>query len=254
MSELPKKLNNSPLLEALFEIRFEPSSQSVSTIFPGLLFTQFVTDGKDGHIEHFPIAQLPQAMRDSDPNIKFAPLSRLVLDDFFINIGDRCLSIGCDSSDYKDWSNFRGKIEPVLKKIDDSKFVKSVSRYSIKYVNLIELDDITEQISFLNLDLKLGKGNYRVLDDSFNIRLEIKENEFISIVTLASSVEVSVKDTIKSGLIVDVDTISTKQKLSLKSVISSLDDIKKINKSRFFNSLREDISLLEPVYENLPAK
>ena len=73
MQILPKKLKKEPLIDAVFEVRFT-SAFPAGGVLPGLLFGNLDGDKK---IEQLPLLQLPQVIRDADPNLRFAPLSRL---------------------------------------------------------------------------------------------------------------------------------------------------------------------------------
>ncbi|MDD1616675.1 MAG: hypothetical protein CG439_1815, partial [Methylococcaceae bacterium NSP1-2] len=107
---LPKKLNKEPLLEALFELRFTCDFPA-STILPGLLFSKL--DG-DKRIEQLHAAQIPLEIRNSDPNLQFSPVSRLVWENFHINIGDRNISISCQFPNYPGWFKFKEAIEKII--------------------------------------------------------------------------------------------------------------------------------------------
>jgi len=245
MKKLPKKLNKEPLLEALVEIRFS-SVISASTILPGLLFSKL--DG-DTSIEQLSAAQIPIAIREADPNLRFAPVSKLVWKQFYIHIGDKSISIGCQSPGYPGWDEFKKAILEVVDILIQTNIIQSVSRYSIKYVSLIPSDSLSEQALLINFNLTIA-GN-KVSQEAFQIRVEFQDDNLINIVSVMSSAEVLLSNAvIKKGVVVDVDTIVNLSDLPLSQALGDLENTRLINKTMFFNCLtQKTIDSLEPIYE-----
>lgn len=73
MTQIPKKLNKCPLVDVIFEIRFNPIVPQ-EVVFP-MIYNQISNDF--GKIESLPISQMPAQIRDNDPNLEFAPHFRL---------------------------------------------------------------------------------------------------------------------------------------------------------------------------------
>jgi uncharacterized protein (TIGR04255 family) len=245
IKKLPQKLNKEPLLEALLEVRFTCAFPA-STVLPGLLFSQ-LEGGKV--IEQLATAQIPTAIRDADPNLQFAPVSRLIWKHFHINIGDRSISIGCQSPNYPGWSEFEKSIKEVINILIATNIIQSVQRYSIKYVNLIPSDSLEEQVSLINFDMTIA--NHKVTKEAFQLRLEMHEEKLINVISVMSSAEVLLPDrSIKKGVIVDIDTIAIVNNEPLDKVFENLENTREVNKIKFFDCLtQETIDLLEPVYE-----
>ena len=76
--KLPSRLSNCPIIDALVELRFE-SNLNKSLIF-GYMYKQIVElyphEYPNGVIS-LPVLQIPEAIRNSDPNMRFKPLYRL---------------------------------------------------------------------------------------------------------------------------------------------------------------------------------
>ena len=73
MTQIPKKLNKCPLVDVIFEIRFNPIVPP-EVVFP-MIYSRISNDF--GPIESLPVSQIPAQTRESDPNLEFAPLFRL---------------------------------------------------------------------------------------------------------------------------------------------------------------------------------
>lgn len=248
MTILPKKLKKEPLIDAVFEIRFK-SDFHAGGILPGLLFGKL--DGNKT-IEQLPISQIPQQVRDADQNLQFAPLSRLDWGHFYINVGDRSLSVGCKYP-YPGWSNFKSAITEVVGALKDANVIKSVERYALKYIDLIPASSVQEQVAFVNFDVVLA--GHKLTKEVFHLRMEIPRGDFIHAIQLVSSATATLQSgESKQGLIVDVDSIGILKDISLNELLigfpEKLDRIHQENKNVFFDCLKaETLSALEPEYE-----
>ena len=243
--ELPIQLNKDPLLEALFEVRFT-SAFPASTVLPGLLFSKLEGDKR---IEQLAVAQIPLAIRDADPHLRFAPISRLIWKQFHINIGDNNVSIACQSPKYPGWLAFKEAINEILNILIEIHIVESVQRYSIKYINLIPSESLEEQVSFINFNVTLA--NHRLTNEAFQLRLEVNEGQLVNVISIMSSAEIVLPDdSVRKGVIVDIDTIAILNDVSLETLVGRFDDTRKVNKIKFFDCLtQKTIESLEPIYE-----
>ena len=247
---LPKKLNKEPLIDALFELRFTGSFPA-SEILPGILFSELKLKN-DTLISSLPASQVPKALRDADLNLRFAPLSRLDWQQFFINIGDRSLSLGCKLP-YPGWKKFKDAIIQISEILKNITIIQSIERYSIKYVDLLPSTEPSEQISLLNFDVTVG--GHKLEKEAFNLRIEIPKQGFINAIQFVSSATVKLSDgTTREGVVVDVDTILNLNNITMQNLVEKFSDkleaIHETNKSIFFNCLKpETIRALEPIYE-----
>lgn len=248
MQTLPKKLNKEPLIDAVFEIRFT-SVIPAGSILPGLLFGKL--DGSRT-IEQLPMAQVPQVIRDADQNLKFAPLSRLDWERFYINVGDRSVSIGFKHP-YPGWPDFKPAITTVMEALREASFITSVERYALKYIDLLPATSLREQVGFINFDVTLA--GHKLENEAFQLRLEIPRGGFIHAVQVVSSATVTLQSgESRQGLIVDVDTIAVQESISFDELLSEfsekLEAIHQANKKIFFDCLKsETVTALDPEYE-----
>lgn len=248
--KLPKRLNNEPLIDAVFELRFK-SDTSAADVLPGYLFSALDGDKK---IERMGAAEFPKAMREADPNLQFSPLIKVIWDNFFIVIGDSSLGIACKYP-YPGWSNFKPAILKIISAVSDSKIISNIERYSMKYVDLIPANDIEEQISSVNINVSLG--GHKLQNNNFSLRMDIsdEENSLLHVVNILSSARTKLVDgSDREGIIVDVDTISfSKDELFddwVKMMPDYLEKLHSQNKEMFFKCLHSDaLEKLEPIYE-----
>ena len=246
--KLPTKLKKEPLIDALFEMRFT-SATPASSILPGVLFSKLAANTT---IEQLPAAQLPKALLDSEPNLRFAPLVRIHWDKFLVLISDRSLAVGCQMP-YPGWGAFKPAILEVVKVLKDVGIVQAVHRFSMKYIDLIPAGSLAEQIASINGTVVLG--NHTLKQEVFTLRMEIPKDGMLHAVQITSSAVATLQDgSNKEGVIVDIDTISELNNPDfgywIGQLSGKLDSLHQANKAMFFECLRpEAIAALEPVYE-----
>lgn len=245
---LPKRLRKEPLLDALFECRFN-TRFPVSNILPGILFSEFEGEKQ---LERLPQSNLPEVIRDSDPNLQYAPLVRIRLQNYSILIGDRSLTVACNLP-YKGWNDFKLTIIKLIGILKKSRLIDKVVRYSTKYVDLIQSNDPADQVSLANLSLKIGSRN--LTKESYQVRMDIPVEGFINIVQIISGVKVVMPDkSEREGVVIDIDTIKDTGGVSVeqfeRDLNSALESIHRVNKEAFFDCLTEQTLMrLEPEYE-----
>ncbi|WP_410473926.1 TIGR04255 family protein [Guyparkeria sp. TX1] len=245
---LPTKLINEPLVDAVFEIRFQ-SKVSASDVLPGYLYGKLKGETKT---ERLSAAEVPKAVRDNTPNLKHAPLVRMHWRNYVVSIGDNNVVVGCKMP-YPGWAEFRSSIFEILQEVSELDVVESVYRFSLKYVDLIPSQDLEEQVSFVDSSIRIGSHALR--SERFHFRLELPENDLIQILTIASSAAVQDEEgNSKQGLVIDVDSILENPD-GVRSdwigyVEKQIDRVKLRNKETFFDCLSDKaLELAEPIYE-----
>lgn len=244
---LPVKLRTEPLVDAIFEIRFE-ANVPASDVLPGYLYSNL--DGEKS-LQRLVPANLPQAIRDSEPNLKYAPMVRVVWNDYAISIGDRGVTIACKMP-YPGWDEFKKVISLLLDEVEKSGVVKEVERFSVKYINILKAAGIEDQISLIRSDINIGGHN--VSKDPFQLRLEKRAGEVINIITIATSAKASLRNGGSiEGIVLDIDTIfsfDVNRVDFLSGILEKIDAVRLENKKTFFACLKEEtINSLGPIYE-----
>jgi uncharacterized protein (TIGR04255 family) len=260
---LPTKLKNDPLVDAVFEIRFS-SAIPASSVIPGILFAALKANPQQ--LERLPTFDIPSQMRALNPVLQFQPLMRMHWNDhFLILIGDVSLGLACKIP-YPGWQSFKSHIIELAKLLNESKFINQIERYSLKYVGLLEGNDVRQQISRINFDLHfrtyefdLSPATYNLKEEPFNIRIEMQRNSFLYIIHLAAPASAIVAEgKQKTGLLVDIDGIREHKTANLSEFISELperaEEMHTHNKQLFFGLITDEtLAYLEPIYEPLPG-
>lgn len=247
VDKLPKKLKKEPLIDAVFEMRFS-SDIPVSSVLPGVLFSEL--DGEKT-ISHLPVGNIPQEIRNTEPDFRFSPVSQLLWKEFVISIGDKSLVIGCKFP-YPGWANFKTSILKIVSIVKKVKIIQSIQRFSMKYIDILPSVDLSEQISMINMSISIGENMEK---GNFSLRVEIPDDRFIHLVGIISSARVRLQDNSeREGIVIDIDTVSNMQaqdfNLWTEQLSENLEIIHTANKKMFFKCLHpKTITALEPVYE-----
>ena len=236
------------LIDAIFEVRFE-SKMPVSVILPGIFFNKLEGDKS---IDALPIAQLPKPLRDADPNLKFAAVSRVDWTKFFINVSDASVSVSCKYP-YPGWDEFQPAIVKIMEILAESNIVERVDRYSLKYVDILSGLDDEQKVSMLNMRVSLAGHDLK--KEPFQLRLEIPKDGLVHAVQMVSAAKAVLHNgTSLEGLVVDVDTHCALDGISMSTLLSGfsgkLETIHAMNKAMFFDCITDEtLKSLEPTYE-----
>ena len=252
-NKLPKKLKKEPLIDVAFEVRFT-SGSLISEILPSILLSKLNGEKKFQILSE---NEIPRTIREQVPHLQFAPLIKITLDNYSISIGENNVVVSSHIP-YLGWDKFKPIILDILGIINEMNIVKNIDRFSTKYVNFIEGDNVAERIKLLDARISIGDD---VFDKhNFSLRVDVPNNDFINIINIHSSGTIINQENNndhrngKEGTIIETDTIKRLQNISydewIKTANEELEKIHCENKRMFFNSLKkETIELLEPEYE-----
>lgn len=242
MMPLPKKIERCPIVDSVVEIRFD-SQTHPSAVF-GLIFNSF--QGMYPNVEKLPILQVPEPIRDADPNFRFKAHYRLSSSDgFSVQVGPDVLVVGAPLA-YPGWTEFSGKIFEAFEKVFSLGIVSSVSRLGIRFINFFE-EDIFDRIQF---DVKMC-GDILEPRNTL-IRTEIERDGFNNTLQLGNNATQLVNNEPRIGSILDIDTF--KSFTDSGEFQSQFHDIvqkgHQVEKEIFFGLLKPDfLESLNPKYE-----
>ncbi|MEZ4459401.1 MAG: TIGR04255 family protein [bacterium] len=244
--KLPLSLGKSPLLDALFELRFRPTIKSAGEILPGMLFQAL----KDEYTEvtKLPLANVPAELRQADPKLWHQAHYRLQGPGKQVSVGQQVFNFSF-GIEYPGWDHFRAEIAGLLSLLASSGLVDEVERYSLRYVNLIPAP-ATDQLKLLNAKIQLRGED--VSENGFHLRTEYLDGDFRNIVQIRTGATASLADnSSRSGIIVDVDTIRHVESDDFwENQEALLEDGHGVLKSTFFSLVSsETIESFDPTWE-----
>jgi len=243
---LPTKLKRDTILEALFELRFEPALPNEAVfgaIYP--IVTAIFND-----LQHIPLplSHLPDVVRNSDVQFKYQPLNRLQRKGSSVSIGPRVISFSV-TKPYIGWSEWKPTILKVLDNIFDKDVIKYVERAGLRYLNFIEQD----VFPLINVNVEIIDKNIK--PTSTTIRTEIMEQEYLGILQLTNNASINENGQLKKGSLIDID-IARNREISCNTFKEDLETIldtsHTMEKQLFFNILKTDfLNELGPIYDNV---
>jgi len=248
-AKLPKALGKTPLLEAIFEVRFRPTIPSAGDVLPGLLFADFRTEYTI--VEQLPAGAVPREIRESNPNLVHQPTHRLTAPKAgsTLQVGDRMASVTL-LYPYPGWGKFRERVVSLLKSVKRTGLVAECERFAFRYVNVITAPKDGPRLPMLTV--QFGWPGHPITERGLHLRFERDEGEFVTIFQISPDVTGKVGDATVSGLLIDIDTIRPKVPATLWDPdVKLLEDAHSFAKQTFY-ALLTDATLrgLEPIYED----
>lgn len=238
MDKLPLTINPCPIIEAIFEIRFD-SSLPGDAIF-GVVYNQFKDEFQD--VEQLPVLQLPAAIRAQDPNLKFTPHYKIKKDNFIIQIGPNVFSL-TNLKEYCGWEIFSKKISETYRKLTDLGLIREQSRTALRYINILPNINI---FAYSNLEIQLN--GEKLGEKQINFTAEIPHSHGASNLKLINFAEALFNNKAIKGSVIDIDTqVNIEQ---FKTFMEAIECAHLAEKELFFNLLEKDfLSTLNPTFE-----
>jgi uncharacterized protein (TIGR04255 family) len=247
LDKLPTKLEEDPILEAVFELRFQAMTTSAADLLPGILYNAVRDDFPK--LERLPISMMPRELVASQPDLKYQPRYRLSGKKFALLLGDVVFAISCPKP-YIGWKEFRKTILSLLGHVRDSKFVEKIERFSLKYLNVLQGAQLADQYKLVNFSASFGKFD---IASGFpvQVRTEINAKDFYHIVELASGATIKlVSGEALEGLMLTIDTISNNPDNFWSDVEKKIEALHLAEKTLFFDVLsKAGLERYKPVWE-----
>lgn len=243
MKELPKKIEPCPIVESVFEIRYQ-------TDFPhdavfGVLYSSLSRFFGNNKPISLPILQLPEAVRQQDPNLKYQAHHRLQKGNLILSIGPKVL-VFSNTSPYLGWDKWSDFIRESMEPIEATKIVKFVDRIGLRYINIFDT------IILDKLKLSFEINTVRLSSESTNFKTEIKDSGFTKVLQIGNNVQVVVNNEAKVGSAIDIDCLfNTKQdgNTFFKEYKDILEKAHIEEKQLFFDLLSDSfLESLNPIY------
>ena len=196
---------SDPIIEAIFDIRFSSPNRGFSSILLGN-FSSAQYKERFPELERLPVSDLPLAIRQTDPNLRFQPEFRLQGHSETLLIGNQIFGFTIQAP-YIGGDSFIEKILKLLDDISELNEAVNVHRVAFRYMNLIEFakgaDSDFDQIKFSGTiaDFDLTKHNTLV-------KFEFADEDIKHIIQVRSHATVtnSLTNTTTNGLLLDIDT------------------------------------------------
>ncbi len=245
---IPKRLKVEPLLEAVWELRFE-GHLALDRALLGLFFERLKAAGHSVTIEALPLASVPPNVRGGQEHLRYAPTTVLRYENYAIFIGDRCAALSVVRP-YPGWLEYQKTISTLATWLRESGMVSNVEQSTLKYLDFFDYrpDEIFRK---LRADIRLG--GIKPKPGEFQLQVKVERDGFEGTIRIMNPMAVTVEGQVRQGLVTDIQ-------LSWKNPGSRefwADLIKDLNKAKnachelFFGLLTEEtIKAHKPIYED----
>lgn len=237
--KLPKSIEPCPIIESIIELRFL-ASEPDDAIF-GLVHKEIKEEYKS--VQKLPILNLPEQIRNNQPNFKFKPYYKFSNKDYDINLGPRVISI-IKREPYNGWKRFSSEAKSIFYRLSQLEIVSEILRLGLRYTNFFD-ENIYDKV---DLELTLGDENF-IKKDTY-IKNTYEKSGHNIILQLGNSSTLRKGNEVRSGSVLDVDV--SIENLSTNFLVNSeevLNKVHKVEKETFFGLLKNDfINELNPQY------
>lgn len=230
--KVPTKITPCPIIDSIIEIRFN-STVPEDAIF-GIVYNKF--HEAFPKVQNLPILDIPEQLRATDVNLKYAPYYQLIGDKFMLQVGPRVFSIA-NPAIYDGWENYSKIIYQSIHELNSLKIVDSVHRLGLRYTNFFENINIFEKI---NLHIKFNKKLLANKNSFYKTEFEI-DGFTHNLQILNNSTVLNVNKVEKVGSIVDIDTFNN---FNLDTLLTNpknyIEKAHKLEKDLFFQIIDEN--------------
>ena len=235
MATLPIRLQNDPIVEAVFELRFEGAVSSVADVHQGALFTPLKK--RFPKVIRTPFSALPalDAMVEANPALRYQPRLELQGERLSIFIGDHSIVVSCRKP-YLGWKELQPLILEVLQHVKGAEATGNIERFSLKYVNLLPAGLPSAQFKMVHYSANLG--NLSLTELVTRTRTEFEKGGFLNIVELIANA--NIKAPPATGLLIAIDTICNDAKDFWVDYPAKINKLHDVEKSIFFEILTKE--------------
>lgn len=246
---IPRSLRRAPLIEVIWQAIFDRTSPvPLGEVMLGILYADLRKLNPEWRLQRLPAAQIPPAVAEQDPNLRYVVKYRLEAENepILYQVGDLILSVNCRQP-YVGWEVFREKIIHICQLMASSALVPGPSLHALRYLDLIRKEDMSD-LSGLRLHIEIG--DHVVKEKPLHLRVELPyagQNHILQVTTPA---RVQLKEGQLVGTLVDLETRAFSGG-DWSRVQEKIDALHDASKAMFFEQVLTPkmIERFEPVYE-----
>lgn len=237
---LPVRINPCPVVEAIFEIRFNSTVPWIN--MPGMLFAKI----KDRYPlqKQLPLAQVPEELRRA-PHLANLPLVQYMSDKFLVQTGPRIVGLATKANEYPGWSAIATELQWLIDRMKEAEIVSEIERIGVRYIDFFKGDLFDHLLLSVRVQDKVLGGhdcNFATVlrDDKLTVRLSV-----------ANSAIVEFNGVPQTGSVLDVDAwFGALDSDVFENGLLRFEEAHKKIKELFFGLLKPDfLATLNPVYE-----
>lgn len=248
--QLLRRLERTPLVETICEVRFEVAPGMRALVTPLLVGTLYSAFGGPPSKAMILDPELPEEAFESLPRIqvealKFKPSRRLEWSGDptrVLQLGSNVASVHVHAP-YPGWVEFRNLVAVLVRRIEKNPFITQIVRLGLRYVNILQgaKGDSVGGPGALRVSLDLC--GHPIRTESFDFRLERTLREgCVQIIRIGQPAETSISSALyKTGLLFDIDTMSTALASKVADgLLATVECLHRDSRETFFSLLRDE--------------
>lgn len=192
---LPLRISPCPIVEAIFEVRF--TSLVPWTTLPGMLYAQIRE--KYPEQKDLPLAQVPEVLRNQDPNLANMPLLQFVGQNFLVQAGPRLVSLVTKTNEYPGWQAVSQELAWLLDRLRDAKVVRETERIGVRYIDFFPADVLSQFLLGVRVDEQPLTGA------ECTVATVLRKGPLAIRLQLTNAAIVTMKDVPRKGTVLDTD-------------------------------------------------
>ena len=249
ITPIPKRLLDEPLIEAIWQVQFEPQANNpVGEILPGVLYAALSKDNAQYKVHRLPVADIPPQVAMLDTNLRYAAKYRIESADtpFMVHVGDRVVTLNCRRP-YAGWPEFKKQLLALVDTLEGSGLIPSPQRHSLRYIDLVSLGSPP---SLSPLKAKLQLGDHSIVYQPVQLRVELPDNGCLHVVQVVSPAQAILPDGKREGTLIDLESVAEIPDMAWASIRDGLEDLHTASKSMFFQHVltEEATQQMKPEY------
>jgi len=238
--KLPLRISPCPIIDSVIEARFETGLPD-DAIF-GLFFGQFRSDFP--RFEKLPVAQLPDEVKQNDPNLKFSPYFQARSEGFVLRFGPRVISLS-NPVDYVGWEKYFAKFKKLFADFNRLETEKRFCRVGVRYIDHFKFD------IFPRIKMKISLQDRELAEIPKAFSCQLNRSGISSNLQIANNIALVIEEkTASGGSIIDIDSfIDFPENSTPEQILQTIETCHQIDKEHFFSLLNEDfLAQLCPEY------
>ena len=195
---IPVRISPCPIKQAVLEVRFV-SEHPADAVF-GMVYSAVNDMFHNKKPEVLPVMQIPEMVRQQDPNLKYQPGHRFASENYSLSVGASSLLFGV-SRPYPGWDAWSTFFLGGFERIRKSGIFRKVERIGLRYINLFE------KALFKNIDLQVMVTGRQLWNEPTNLRTEIRDSGYTKVIQIGNSVQMMVDGRQIKGSVIDIDCL-----------------------------------------------
>ncbi|HRI75527.1 MAG TPA: TIGR04255 family protein [Alphaproteobacteria bacterium] len=244
-TKIPKKITPCPIVEAVVELRFKPTSGIPKEAIPGILFSRLVSSDFS-EFNKLPVTEIPEFVRENDPNLKYAALyasQHRKIPSLRFQFGPRTCTL-VSGVEYTGWATLHDKLGELMRDIHTLSFVKEIERVGLRYISFFKDSNV-----FNHTRSSFELAGNSMLNSGTTVRSEFQLENFTCTLQISNTAQLADGQT---GSLIDIDVFKSfpeGKNFEIKTFMDTAIEAHNIEKKVFFGLLKpEYLEQLNPEY------